>query len=60
MTKFGGNVKAEKAWNIIKVIELQLQKGGEVKSTKSKVVPFDITSGNFLLPAKGLWFRKET
>lgn len=54
MTKFGGNVKAEKAWNIIKVIELQLQKGGEVKSTKSKVVPFDITSGNFLLPAKGL------
>lgn len=34
MTKSGGSVKLEKAWNIIKVIELQLLKGDEVKMYK--------------------------
>lgn len=47
MTKFGGSVKLEKAWNIIQVIELQLLKGDEVRVYKVHGCSLELTAGIF-------------
>lgn len=50
MTKSGGSVKLEKAWNIIQVIELQLLKEEEVRVYKVHGWRLGINNRNFLLP----------
>lgn len=50
MTKSGGSVKLEKAWNIIQVIEFQLLKGDEVRVYKVHGCRPGINNRNFLLP----------
>lgn len=50
MTKSGGSVILEKAWNIIQVIELQLLKGDVVRVYKVHGCRLGINNRNFLLP----------
>lgn len=50
MTKSGGSVRLEKAWNIVQVIELQLLKEEEVRVYKVHNCRLGINSRNFLLP----------
>lgn len=50
MTKSGGSVKLEKAWNMTQGIELQLLKGDEFRVYKVQGCRLGINNRNFLLP----------